>query len=139
MGTICAPSYANIFMGKFESIHIYPHIRDKTITCLLYVDDFFFIKKGAVEDLISFIEELNKNHPSIKFNFKYSKTEIEFSDTKIYKDTSGKLCLTIYRNSRPINSNYRRPTKLLTFQISPSTIFEGKYYILPSISYFERL
>ena len=36
-------------------------------------------------------------HPSIKFHLKYSKTEIEFLDTKIYKHTNGKLCLTINR------------------------------------------
>ena len=26
MGTICAPNYNKIFMGKFEKIYIYPHI-----------------------------------------------------------------------------------------------------------------
>ena len=26
MGTICAPNYANIFMGKFEKTYIYPYI-----------------------------------------------------------------------------------------------------------------
>ena len=34
MGTICAPSYADIFWGKFEMIRIYLYIRDKTITYL---------------------------------------------------------------------------------------------------------
>ena len=29
MGTICAPTYANIFMGKFEETHIYPLINKK--------------------------------------------------------------------------------------------------------------
>ena len=28
MGTICAPSYANIFMGKFEEKLIYAYIKD---------------------------------------------------------------------------------------------------------------
>ena len=56
----------------------------------------YFSSKRTEEKLLSFIEDLNKKHPSIKFNFKYSKTEIEVLDTKIYKDTNGKLCLTIY-------------------------------------------
>ena len=30
MGTKCAPTYANIFMGKFEETHIYPRIHEKT-------------------------------------------------------------------------------------------------------------
>ena len=42
IGTICVPSYANIFMGKFESTHIYPYIREKTITYLGYIDYLFF-------------------------------------------------------------------------------------------------
>ena len=47
MGTICATSYANIFMGKFESIHIHRYIGDKAITFLRYIDDLFFIWKGT--------------------------------------------------------------------------------------------
>ena len=27
MGKICAPAYANIFMGKFEKLHIYPYLK----------------------------------------------------------------------------------------------------------------
>lgn len=96
MGTIYALSDANIFMGKFEPKHIYPYITDKTIMYLRYIDDLFFIWKGTEGELLSFLENLNEKHPSINFDFKYSKIEIEFLDTKIYKDTNGKLCLTIY-------------------------------------------
>ena len=39
MGTICAPSYANIFMGKFEEKFIYPYIKDLGSLYLRYVDD----------------------------------------------------------------------------------------------------
>ena len=38
-----------------------------------------------------------KKYSSIKFDFKYSKTEIKVLETKIYKNNNGKLCLTIYR------------------------------------------
>ena len=38
MGTICVLSYANIYMGKFKSTHIYRYIREKTITCLRYIE-----------------------------------------------------------------------------------------------------
>ena len=41
MGTIYEPSYADIFVGKFESSHICPYIRNKTITYLRYIDDLF--------------------------------------------------------------------------------------------------
>ena len=56
-----------------------------------HIFDLFFIWKGREEELLSFIEDLNKKHPSFKFDFKYTKTVVEFLDTKIYKDTNGKL------------------------------------------------
>ena len=31
MGTICAPSYANIFMSEFEEKYIYPLITNKSV------------------------------------------------------------------------------------------------------------
>ena len=65
MRTIYAPSYAIIFMAKFESIHIYQYIGDKAILYLRYIGDLFFIQKGTKEELISFIEGLNKNTPSL--------------------------------------------------------------------------
>ena len=57
MGTIYVPSYANIFIDKFESAQIYPYIRNKTTTYLQYREDLFFIWKGTEEELISFIED----------------------------------------------------------------------------------
>ena len=48
------------------------------------------------QEKLSFVEGLNKKHPSRKFNFKDSKTEIEFLHSKIYKDTDGNFFLTIY-------------------------------------------
>ena len=46
----------------------------------LYLSVYIFIS----------ISERNQQHSSIKFNFKYPKTDIEFLDT------DGKLCLIIY-------------------------------------------
>ena len=41
MGTKCAPSYANLFMGMFEELYIYPRLLNKSIfdistTCSLF-------------------------------------------------------------------------------------------------------
>ena len=41
MGTICAPAYANIFMAQFGKQHIYPYIKNKSITYLRYIDVIF--------------------------------------------------------------------------------------------------
>ena len=96
MGTKCAPTYANIFMGKFEETHIYPKIQEKTRIFLRYIDDLFFVWKGTEQELKQFFEEINKVHPSIKFDFNYSKSEIDFLDLKIYKDFSGKLSTKVF-------------------------------------------
>ena len=42
-GTISAPPFSNIFMGKFEDTHIYSHIQQFCKLYLRYTDDLFFI------------------------------------------------------------------------------------------------
>ena len=91
MGTKCAPSYANIFMGKFEELHIYPNILSKTLLYLRYIDDLFFIWKGTEEELKRFSQEINQVHRTIKFDYTYSNKEINFLDLIIYKNKKGKL------------------------------------------------
>ena len=96
MGTICAPSYANIYMGKFESKYIYPNINLKTSFYCRYIDDIFFLWNDTEENLIHFASKLNKEHPSIKFDWKHSKNNINFLDTVIYKDKNNKLQTKLY-------------------------------------------
>ena len=43
MGTKCAPSYANLFMGKFEKKYIYNRIKNKSKLYLRFIDDIFMI------------------------------------------------------------------------------------------------
>ena len=96
MGTKCAPPYANIFMGAFEERHIYPRILHKTRLYLRYIDDIMFIWKGTEKELKKFLDEINLQHPTIKFDHKSSRSEIEFLDLKIYKDAQGKLATKLY-------------------------------------------
>ena len=51
---------------------------------------------GILNDLNTFVDQLNTLHPTIKFEAKYSPTSIEFLDTRIYKSTDGKLQTTFY-------------------------------------------
>ena len=44
------------------------------------------------------MSDLNKKHPSFKFEFKYSQTKIELLDVLAYKDQNNMLQTTIYRN-----------------------------------------
>ena len=69
MGTICALSYANIFMTNFELKYICPYIKDKTKMLLRFIDDFFMIWTGSEQEVLDFTSDLNKKHPSMKFKF----------------------------------------------------------------------
>ena len=55
------------------------------------------IRIGTEEELLKFINELNQKHKTIKFDFKYSKTKIEFLDVLVYKDINNKLQTTLYK------------------------------------------
>ena len=66
MGTKLAPSYANIFMGEFERLHVYPyHLQPSLWT--RFIDDIFFIWPHSTEELKRFVEFLNNRHQTIKF------------------------------------------------------------------------
>ena len=89
MGTKCAPSYANIFMGMFEERYIYPLIEKASNFYLRFIDDIFLIWTATTDQLMKFKQQINEVHPSIKIFF--SNKEINFLDTVVYKTQSGKL------------------------------------------------
>ena len=64
---------------------------------LRFIDDLFMIWTGSEHELLDFMSDLNKKHSSIKFEFKYSQTKIEFLDVLVYKDHNNMLQTTIYR------------------------------------------
>ena len=97
MGTIFAPAYANIFMANSELKYIYPYIKDKAKMLLRFCDDLFILWTRSEQELLDFMSDLNKKHYSIKFEFKYSQTKIEFLDVLVYKDYNNMLQTTIYR------------------------------------------
>ena len=51
-----------------------------------FIDDLFMIWTGSEQEFLDFMNDLNKKYPSIKFEFKYSQTKIEFLDVLVYKD-----------------------------------------------------
>ena len=60
MGTALAPSYANIFMTRFEEKHIYTFIKNKVELVelyLRYIDDIVFVWKGSEKELKNFFNE----------------------------------------------------------------------------------
>ena len=96
MGKVCAPAYGNISTGKFEKLHIYRYPNNFLTFYCRFIDDIFFLWNGTESELIQFIDNLNQKHPTIKFEFTYSRTSITFLDTKAYINENGTLCTTIY-------------------------------------------
>ena len=64
---------------------------------LRFIDDLFLIWTGSEQELLGIMNDLNKKRPSIKFEFRYSLTKIEFLDILVYKDQNNTLQTTIYR------------------------------------------
>ena len=115
MGTICAPSYANIFMDHFERKFIYPFIKTFSLIYFRFIDAIFFIWTGSKTDLDKFLNELNAKHPSIKFEYEISKERISFLDTEIYIKNN-KLHTKIFRKKTDcqtfLNINSEHPKSL---------------------------
>ena len=83
-------------MSNFEETHIYELIKDKCPFYKRFIDDIFLLWNGTQAELEVILEQLNQIHPTIKFDAKFSKTSIEFLDTRLYKSTMGKLQTTLY-------------------------------------------
>ena len=83
MGTKLTPSYANLFVTKFEQTHLYTYHLLPTIW-KTFIDDIFMIWPHGMDSLSEFIKHLNTVQPTIKFTSTISKTEAAFLDLIIY-------------------------------------------------------
>ena len=54
------------------------------------------IWKGTEEEVLSFFENINRQHKSIKFDYNYSKSEISFLDTVVFTNTLNALSTKLY-------------------------------------------
>ena len=62
MGTICVPTYANIFMSELEERYIYPLIENKSSSYMRLIDHIFMVWTNSENrELESLINEMNKN------------------------------------------------------------------------------
>ena len=71
MGTICAPSYANIFISEFEERYIYPLIKNKSRNYLRFIEPnpTAIWKKCPKDDFVSKkILEIGVSSATIEFN-----------------------------------------------------------------------
>ena len=84
MGKRFAPSYANIFMAKWEE-GVLEKCPIKPLNYMRYLDDIFGIWPGSREQFEVFVDTLNQHDPSIKVEYEIDKDSINFLDTTIYK------------------------------------------------------
>ena len=84
-------------MSEFEEKYIYHLIKNKFSSYLRFIDDIFIVWTKSENQLKSFVNEINKKHHSIKFDFEFSKEKIEFLDTLVYKDYHNRLQTTLYK------------------------------------------
>ena len=54
LGTICAHTYANIFIAYFEQTFIYPILAEKTSLYLRFIDDSILIWTKTEQKLVGF-------------------------------------------------------------------------------------
>jgi hypothetical protein len=103
MGAKCSGSYADLFMGRFEGLHIYPRINHKHHLYTRYKDDIFLIWTDGESSLKKFFSEINAIHPSIKFECHHSRERVSFLDTYVHLDESGYLSTSLF--TKPTDRN----------------------------------
>ena len=95
MGTRMAPNYAIIFMHYLES-NLLNQSTLKPKTWLRFIDDIFMIWSHGIQAITLFMDILNNYHSTIKFTYEYSKQEISFLDTIVYKTENNELFTKAY-------------------------------------------
>ena len=72
MGAKCAPSHTTIFMVMLEERYIYPLIEKISNFYLWFIDDFFLIWTGTIDQVMKVKQRINDVHPFIKLDYNVS-------------------------------------------------------------------
>ena len=131
MGTRCAPTYANIFLGWLEDNMLKkwrgtpPHLWRR------YIDDVLFFWSGTVEELEKFVEHLNKSHPTMKFvaTFNPKTKVVPFLDMLVSVDKNGFIQTDLYRKETD-RVQYLLPSSCHPSHITKNIPYSLAYRIL---------
>ena len=84
MGIRFAPSFADIFMAKWENdaLQKYPL---SPLFFGRFLDDIFMIWTHGIDKFYEFLDILNNHHPTINLKATISENEVNFLDTTVYK------------------------------------------------------
>lgn len=116
MGACYSPSYAGLYLGKWEEDFVLNQENNAFHKFIIwwgrYIDDKCLFWSGSETELIEFHGYLNSINPNIKLSLEYSKLCINFLDLTISKDNQGTLHASVYR----------KPTDNFTCQEFPSKL-----------------
>lgn len=108
MGNACAPSYANLYLGWWESILVFGDdahwLTEKVGLWARYIDDIFILWQGTKEEFNLFVTLLNDNQCGLRFTSEIHTNHIPFLDVTISRGEGGRLNTTIYRKPTSTNS-----------------------------------
>ena len=82
MGTKMAPDFANLYMAHFKEQFVFNY-PIQPVYYRRYIDDIFKIWNHSQEQLSQFQKHLNEVHPTIKFIFESSRTNLPYLDVSI--------------------------------------------------------
>lgn len=99
MGKKFAPSYANIFMAKWEEEAL-ASWQPKPLSYYRFLDDIWGIWTGTEDQFKCFTDHLDNFHRSIKIKYTLDKVGVNFLDTVTFKGKgfleTGKLDVKVY-------------------------------------------
>uniref|UniRef100_A0A803JPC3 Helix-turn-helix domain-containing protein n=1 Tax=Xenopus tropicalis TaxID=8364 RepID=A0A803JPC3_XENTR len=105
MGASFAPTYANLFMGWWERLHVFGELNKfcgQIVRFYRYIDDCIGVWEGDELSLRQFVEYCNGTVEGIKFTFETDLVKIPFLDVIFYIE--GKKVMTdLFR--KPITRN----------------------------------
>ena len=118
MSTKLAPAYANLFVGKLEE-KLKEFGKQHIMLWKRFIDDIFVIWTGSTSEFTTYI--INEIHPTIKFTYESSETELTFLDVTLYKSErfSRDQLLDVRTHIKPTNkqlyvhaTSYHPPTTI---------------------------
>ena len=79
-----SPELCDIMFHSLENKFI--SLSEKIFKWFRYRDDILMFWLGDEDELVNFISRINSIHPTLKFTYEWSKTEINFLDLTLYKE-----------------------------------------------------
>uniref|UniRef100_A0A803KCG6 Reverse transcriptase domain-containing protein n=1 Tax=Xenopus tropicalis TaxID=8364 RepID=A0A803KCG6_XENTR len=108
MGTSCAPTYANLFLGKWEQDVVFgddlSFFTNYIPLWIRYIDDILFLWEGPLNLLNDFITILNTNSLNIRLTQNISQNMVSFLDLTIGIDEKSNITTDLYRKETATNT-----------------------------------